>query len=81
MTAKRLRLDFVEDPVCTGWLVALNGRRLGDRFGTLGEVLAFAESLGTPARYGGLDPLRVEREGGVVLDPVESVVGRPLAGS
>jgi hypothetical protein len=63
---RSVRLDFTDQPAGTGYMVTLNGRPLGDRFGHLGEVLAFARALGTPARYSGTDPSRVVAEGGQV---------------
>jgi hypothetical protein len=61
---RSLRLDFIEHPAGTGYMVALNGLPIGDRFGQVGEVLAFARALGTPAHYSGTDPSRVVAEGG-----------------
>lgn len=79
MTQKRLRLDFTDHPAGTGWKVTLNGCPVADQFRDVPEVLELAESLGVSARYAGLNPARIEAEGGVIHDPMESVVGRRKA--
>jgi hypothetical protein len=59
-----MRLDFIERPSGTGYLVVLNGRQVPDRFDHVSEVLAFAHALGTAARYCGTAPNRIVAEGG-----------------
>lgn len=59
-----MRLDFIERPAGTGYLVVLNGRQVQDRFEHLSEVLAFAHTLGTSARYSGTTPSQIAAEGG-----------------
>lgn len=74
MTRKRLRLDFLEHPSGTGWTVFLNGSPVGDQFGTVGEVLAFAQSLHAAAQYAGQDGPRLEAEGGILESGDERTV-------
>ena len=50
---RKVRVDFIEDPSGAGYVVALNGRRVGDRFATPREVAAFAKALGTVPTYSG----------------------------
>jgi hypothetical protein len=59
-----MRLDFIERPAGTGYLVVLNGRQVQDRFEHVSEVLAFAHALGTAARYCGTTPRQIAAEGG-----------------
>jgi hypothetical protein len=58
------RFDFIETPFGGGYVVALNGRRVEDTFGSLSEVLSFARALGIAARYSGTDWSRITAEGG-----------------
>lgn len=51
--AKRVRVDYIEHPSGAGYVVALNGRRVGDRFADPREVAAFAKALGALAEYAG----------------------------
>ena len=74
MRRKRLRLDFVEHPSGIGWSVFLNGSPIRDQFGTVSEIVAFADALRTPARYAGSDVSRVEAEGGHLVCGDERVV-------
>jgi hypothetical protein len=69
------RFDFLENPSGGGYVVVINGRRVNDVFSTLGEVLAFAQTLGTPARFSGRDIGRVTAEGGRIQAGDENIVG------
>lgn len=50
---RRVRVDFIEHPAGDGYFVAVNGRRVDDRFANAGEVVAFAQALGATAYYSG----------------------------
>ena len=50
---RKVRVDFIEHPSGAGYFVALNGRRVSDRFTDSREVAAFAKALGTTAEYAG----------------------------
>ncbi len=53
---RRVRVDYIEHPSGSGYVVALNGRRVGDVFTNPREVKAFAKALGTIAEYAGTWP-------------------------
>jgi hypothetical protein len=55
MKRKRIRVDFIEHPSGSGYVVAVNGRRVGDRFAHSSEVTAFAKALGAVPQYAGTD--------------------------
>lgn len=51
--ARKVRLDFIEHPSGAGFVVALNGRPIGDRFADPSEVAVFAADLGIAPNYAG----------------------------
>jgi hypothetical protein len=53
MKGKRIRVDFIEHPSGAGYVVTVNGRRVGDLFAQSSEVTAFANALGSVAQYAG----------------------------
>jgi hypothetical protein len=69
-----MRLDFIEHPSETGYMVVLNGRPIPERFAHVREVLALAQAMGTSARYSGKDVSRIVAEGGRLQADEENVV-------
>jgi hypothetical protein len=71
---RSIRLDFIDHPSGTGYVAAVNGRRIDTPLSRLSEVLALARTLGTTARYSGIDPGRVSDEGGLFQGGDENFV-------